>query len=260
MDLGLAGKSAIVCGARSGLGLACAAALAGEGVALTLVSRGAAGLAATAASLRAAHPGLVVTAVPGDLALDATRTALLAACPAPDILVLNSGGPPTGGVGGFARADWEAALGGNLTSAVLLVRDVLDGMVARRFGRILAITSGAVKAPLPFLALSNAARTGLWSVLKGLSREVAAHNVTINNLMPHAFETDRLAANFVSRAGQAGTTPEAVRAHSLSRIPAGRFGQPEEFGALAAMLCSARLGYVTGQSIMLDGGAFEGLL
>jgi 3-oxoacyl-[acyl-carrier protein] reductase len=258
MELGLAGKTAIVCGARSGLGLACATALATEGVNLTLVSREAPGLEMVAATLRAAHK-VGVAVVAGDLALDATREAVLAACSAPDILVLNSGGPPTGGVRGFRREDWEAALNANLTSAVLLVRDVLDGMVERRFGRILAITSGAVKAPLPFLALSNAARTGLWSVLKGLSREVAGHNVTINNLMPHAFETERLASNFVSRAAQAGTTPEAVRAQSLARIPAGRFGQPEEFGMMAALLCSARLGYVTGQSIMLDGGAFEGL-
>jgi 3-oxoacyl-[acyl-carrier protein] reductase len=260
MDLGIAGKSAIICGARSGLGLACAQALSGEGVNLTLLSRDAAGLEAVAATIRTGHPGLSVVSVPGDLGADATRAALLQACPAPDILVLNAGGPPTGGARKWERADWEAALNTNLIASVLLVRDVLDGMVARRFGRILAITSGAVKAPLPFLALSNAARTGLWSVLKGLSREVAAYNVTINNMLPHAFETDRLRANFVTRAAQAGTTPEAVRAQSLAHIPAGRFGQPEEFGALAASLCSARLGYVTGQSIMLDGGHFEGLV
>ena len=260
MDLGIAGRRAIVCGARIGLGLACAEALAGEGVHLTLVSRGAAGLEAVAAALRAAHPASEIGIVAGDLGLDQTREEVCAACPAPDILVLNSGGPPTGDARRFDRAAWEAALSANLVASVLLVRAVLEGMCERRFGRILAITSGAVKAPLPFLALSNAARTGLWSVLKGLSREVAAHNVTINNLMPHTFETERLAANFVTRATAASTTPEALRAQSLARIPAGRFGQPEEFGALAACLCGRRMGYVTGQSILLDGGHFEGLL
>ena len=260
MDLGIAGRTAIVCGASSGLGHACADALAAEGVHVLLTARGAPALEQAAAELRARHSDVSITCVAGDIAAEATRQALLAACPAPDILVLNAGGPPTGGIAKFSQADWDKALTTNLTALVLLVRDVIGGMSERRFGRILAITSGAVKAPLPFLALSNAARTGLWSVLKGLSREVAAHNVTINNLLPHTFQTARLEANFVTRAAAAGTTPESVRAHSLSRIPAGRFGQPEEFGTLAACLCGARMGYVTGQSIMLDGGHFEGFL
>ena len=260
MDLGSAGRQAIVCGARSGLGLACARALAAEGVHVVLAARSADKLAQVVAQLAAEFPAVSVRGVAVDLAAPEAPGLLLAACPEPDILVLNSGGPPAGDLRRFERADWEAALNANLISAVMLVRAVIDGMCARGFGRIVAVTSGAVKAPPPFLALSNAARAGLVATLKGLAREVARHNVTINNLMPHVFDTERLATNFTNRARQSGETEDALRAQSLARIPAGRFGDPAEFGALCASLCNARLGYLTGQSIMLDGGTFEGVL
>ena len=259
MDLHLNGKTAMVCGARTGLGHACAAALAAEGVALTLLSRDAAGLAAAAAGLAGTH-GVPVRPVAGDLADPAARAALIAACPAPDILILNAGGPPPGDATRFAEADWTAALAAGVAAQISLVNAVLPGMRARRFGRIVVISSGALKAPLPFLALSNAARAGLWSALKGLSRQVAAEGVTINALLPHAFETDRLASNFANRARQSDADAGQLRAASLAAIPAGRFGQPEEFAIMCATLCHARLGYLTGQAILLDGGHFTGVL
>lgn len=259
MDLGLNGKNAIVCGARTGLGQACANALAAEGVALTLLSRDAAGLIATATALSATH-GVHATPVAGDLSDPAARAALLAACPTPDILVLNSGGPPPGDALRFDETQWNAALTAGITAQIDLVSAIIPGMRARGFGRIVVISSGALKAPLPFLALSNAARAGLWSVLKGLSRQVAADGVTINALLPHAFETDRLASNFTNRAKQSNSDEAALRASSLAAIPAGRFGTPAEFGDLCASICNAKLGYLTGQAILLDGGHFTGVL
>jgi len=258
MDLGLAGRAAIVCGASQGLGYACAEALAGEGVHLTIAARTAAKLEAAATQLRARAPS--VTAVACDLGREESITALLAACPEPDILIVNSGGPPVGDFRSLSRADWQSATETNMIGAIMLIRAVIDGMCARKFGRIVTITSGAVKAPLPFLALSNAARAGLVAAVKGLAREVAAHNVTINNLMPGPFATERLRGNFARRAAASGEPEEKIRGESLDKIPAGRFGDPAEFGAFCASLCNARLGYLTGQSILLDGGAFPGLL
>ena len=260
MDLGLAGRRAIICGASQGLGLACARAFAAEGTELLLVARDAAKLQRAAASIRSAQPAAVVAILACDLTDAAAPEAILASCPAPDILVVNSGGPPPGPLRQFGRAEWEAALNANLISAVMLIRALIDGMCARGFGRVVTITSGAVKAPLPFLALSNAARTGLASAVKGLAAEVAARNVTLNNLMPGPFDTERLAGNFRRRAELSGQQEVEIRAESLAKIPAGRFGHPDEFAALCVSLCNARLGYLTGQSILIDGGAYPGLL
>ncbi len=172
--------------------------------------------------------------------------------PAPDILVNNAGGPPAGDFRNFSRDDWIKAIDGNMLSAIFLIRSVIDGMIERRFGRIVNITSGAVKSPIAVLALSNGARAGLTGFVGGLSRQVAAHNVTLNNVLPGLFDTDRLQTLYGN--------DQAVRERAMGQIPARRFGDPAEFGDLAAFLCGARAGYITGQNLLIDGGQFPGLL
>lgn len=251
MDLGISGRRAIVCGASAGLGRGVAMSLAREGVILTLAARGEERLSRTADEIET-ETGARVTAIACDVTSDTGREALLAAEPDPDILVNNAGGPPAGDFRDFSRDDWIKAIDSNMLSAVFLIRAVIDGMVARRFGRIVNITSGAVKAPIAALALSNGARAGLTGFVGGLSRQVASHNVTINNVMPGLFDTDRL------RHLQGGDS--AVRERQISQIPARRFGDPAEFGDLAAFLCGDRAGYITGQNLLIDGGQFPGLL
>src|SRR5512140_3706858 len=203
MDLGIRGRTALVCAASKGLGKGCAAALAREGVSLVVVARGRDALEATAAELRARH-GVEVTPVVGDVTTDDGRRAALAACPAPDILVNNAGGPPRGDVRDWDRDAWVRAVEANMITPILIMRAVVDGMISRRFGRIVNITSGAVKAPIPELGLSNGARSGLTGFVAGLARRTVRHGVTVNNLLPGPFDTDRLRANLEFNAKATG--------------------------------------------------------
>lgn len=257
MDLGIQGKKAIVCAASRGLGRGCALALAREGVELTIMARTPEPLEATASEIRA-QTGANVTMVAGDVTTPAGRAMLLAACPEADILVTNAAGPPPGDFRDWQRDDWIRALDANMLTPIELIKATVDGMIARRFGRILNITSGAVKAPIETLGLSNGARTGLTGFVAGLARQTVRHNVTINNLLPGPFDTDRQRA-LLSAAAKAGNrTLDEVRAARAAANPAGRFGDPMEFGALCAFLASQHAGYITGQNILIDGGAYPG--
>jgi 3-oxoacyl-[acyl-carrier protein] reductase len=256
MDLGIRGKTALVCAASKGLGKGCAASLAREGVNLVITARGAEALEATAAELRKA--GVSVKAVAGDITTPEGRDAALKACPSPDILINNAGGPPPGDFRDWDREAWIKALDANMITPILLTRAVVDGMIARKFGRIVNITSGAVKAPIPELGLSNGARTGLTGFVAGLARKTVRSNVTINSLLPGPFETDRLRANLVFNAKNTGKTVEELRKIRSEANPAGRFGTIEEFGDACAYLCSAQAGYITGQNLLLDGGSYPG--
>ncbi|MDK9723517.1 MAG: SDR family oxidoreductase [Sterolibacteriaceae bacterium MAG5] len=257
MDLGLQGRGALVCAASRGLGRACAFALAREGVAVTIVARGREALEATAAEIRAAT-GVAVTTVVADIATTDGRAAALAACPAPDILVNNAGGPPPGDFRDWSRDDWIKALDANMLTPIELIKATVDGMMARRFGRIVNITSAAVKAPIDVLGLSNGARSGLTGFVAGLARKTVAHNVTINNLLPGFFDTDRIRAVVGGQAKAKGVSYEEALAERVATIPAGRIGDPAEFGAACAWLCSAQAGYISGQNWLLDGGAYPG--
>jgi 3-oxoacyl-[acyl-carrier protein] reductase len=259
MDLGLTGRKAIVCASSRGLGRACARALAAEGVAVVINGRDAERLTATAEDLRAAS-GASVTAVVADLNTEEGRAALLAACPEPDILVNNNGGPLPGRFEDWDHGAWLAAVEANLLAPVLLIRAVVGGMRARRFGRIVNVTSAMVKAPHALMGLSTAARSALTAVCKGLSREVAADNVTINNLLPERIDTDRQRFMAHLRATMGGIPLEDAYAEMAASIAAGRLGTPEEFGAACAFLCSAQAGYISGQNLQLDGGTYPGVI
>jgi len=257
MDFGIAGKQALVCGASKGLGRGCAEALAGEGVHVTIVARTADALEATAAEIRQ-RTGVTVNAIACDITTPEGRAKALAACPEPDILVNNAGGPPPGDFRNWNRDDWIAALDANMLTPIELIKATVDGMMARRFGRIVNITSSAVKAPIDILGLSNGARSGLTGFVAGIARKTVVHNVTINNLLPGQFETDRLRKNFGATASASGKTVDEVREARMKQIPAQRFGTPEEFGAVCAFLCSAQAAYMTGQNVLLDGGNYPG--
>jgi 3-oxoacyl-[acyl-carrier protein] reductase len=257
MDLGIRGKSALVCASSKGLGRGCAFALAREGVSVTLVARGAEALEKTAAEIRA-ETGATVITVAADIVTPAGRAAALAACPQPDILINNAGGPPPGDFRNWSRDDWLAALDANMLTPIELIKATVDGMIARKFGRIVNITSGAVKAPIDVLGLSNGARSGLTGFVAGLARKTVAHNVTINNLLPGFFDTDRIATVIGGQAKARGVAYEQVLAERVATIPAGRIGNPEEFGAACAWLCSEQAGFITGQNWLLDGGAYPG--
>ncbi len=256
MDLGIKGKWAVVCGASKGLGLGCAEALAAEGVNLVINARSADTLEASAAALR--KYGVTVHAVAGDIATEAGRNAVLGAAPQVDILINNAGGPPPGDFRTFTREDWLKAIDANMLTPIELIKATIDPMIARKFGRIINITSSAVKAPIDILALSNGARSGLTGFSAGLARKVAMHNVTLNNLLPGMFYTDRLKSNFVTQAKNANIDAATAEKNRLSTIPAGRFGNAAEFGQMAAYMCSAQASYLTGQNILLDGGAYPG--
>ena len=257
MDLGIKGKTALVCAASKGLGKGCAMSLAREGVNVVITARGKEALEATAEEIRKAT-GATVTALAGDITTPEGRAQALKACPQPDILVTNAGGPPPGDFRDWSRDDWIKALDGNMLTPIELIKAVIDGMIERRFGRIVNITSGAVKMPIPELGMSNGARTGLTGFVAGLSRSVAKHNVTINNLLPGPFDTDRLRSNMVFNARKTGKTPEELAKSRMEANPAKRFGTMEEFGDACAFLCSAHAGYIVGQNLLLDGGAFPG--
>lgn len=259
MDLGIKGKKAIVCASSKGLGKACALSLAREGADVVITARTAETLEATADEIRTAS-GANVTPVACDITTEDGRAKVLEACPAPDILVNNAGGPPPGDFRDWDRDDWIKAIDANMLSAIFMIKATVDGMCERRFGRIVNITSAAVKAPIPILGLSNGARAGLTGFVAGLSRETVRHNVTINAILPGPFDTDRLRSNMQHNADKQNRSADDVAAEAAARNPAGRFGDPHEFGELCAFVCSAQAGFMTGQNLLLDGGSFPGTL
>jgi 3-oxoacyl-[acyl-carrier protein] reductase len=259
MDLGIRGRKAIVCAASKGLGRACATSLAREGVDVTINARGTGVLEATAAEIRAST-AVTVRTVAGDITSEDTRARLLEACPEPDILINNNGGPAPGRFQDWDRDAWVAALDANMLAPVLMIRAVLDGMVERRFGRIVNVTSAMVKAPLAVMGLSAGARTGLTSLSKALSREVAHANVTINNLLPERIDTDRQRFMAEVAARLRGQTLEEAYEDIRSQIAARRLGRPEELGDACAFLCAAQSGFISGQNLQLDGGSYPGIL
>jgi len=260
LDLGIRGRRALVCASSKGLGRACAIALAAEGVHVTLTARGAEALASTAAHIRETCPDIEVTAVVGDITTPEGRQAALEACGDPDILVNNAGGPPPGDFRDWTREDWIAALDANMLTPIELIRATVDGMMARGFGRIVNITSSAVKAPIDVLGLSNGARSGLTGFVAGIARKTVRANVTINALLPGPFDTDRIRGFAAHQAAATGVTAEDILRKRRSENPAGRLGDPEEFGQACAFLCGARAGFITAQNIVIDGGAYPGTL
>jgi 3-oxoacyl-[acyl-carrier protein] reductase len=259
MDLGLAGKWALVCAASKGLGKGCATALVREGANVVITARGEEALQRTADELRALGRG-EVRAVAGDITTPEGRVAALAACPQVDILLNNAGGPPPGDFRDWSREDWLKAVEGNMLTPIELIKATVDGMAECGFGRIVNITSSSVKAPIETLGLSNGARSGLTGFVAGLARQarLASRNVTINNLLPGQFDTDRLRGTTRAAAERAGRDFDGWWQQRQQAIPARRFGTAEEFGAVCAFLCSAQAGYLTGQNLLLDGGAYPG--
>ncbi|HEX4741125.1 MAG TPA: SDR family oxidoreductase [Caulobacteraceae bacterium] len=259
MDLEIAGRRAIVCGASAGLGRGAARALALNGADVLIAARTEDRLRTTAEAI-AAETGRPVRHVAADVTTEEGRAAVLAVCPDPDILVNNAGGPPLGDFHDWDRDTWIRAIDANMLSAIFLIRATIDSMIARRWGRIVNITSSMVKAPAGYLGLSNGARAGLTGFVGGLSRDVAKHRVTINNVLPGQFDTDRLRANHQRAAETSGRDFDQVREGAIRQVPAGRLGRPDEFGAVCAFLCSEHAAFITGQNILLDGGQFPGLL
>ena len=262
MDLGLKGKWALVGGASKGLGLGCATALAQAGVNVVMVSRGAEALEASAAKLRLL--GVTVLTVAQDITTEAGRAAIWSVAGGPgknyDIVVTNAGGPPPGDFREWDRDAWIKAVDANMLTPIELIKATVDGMASRGFGRIVNITSSAVKAPIDILGLSNGARSGLTGFVAGLSRTtaLAGKNVTINSLLPGAFDTDRLKTTMAGAAAKTGQSIEALAEARKKMAPAQRFGHPDEFGQTCAFLCSQHAGFITGQNILIDGGAFPG--
>ena len=259
MDLGIAGRKAIVCASSRGLGRACALALAHAKCEVVINGRETKSLQATAAELRRAT-GSKIIEVQADLATPDGQAALLQACPDPDILVNNNAGPPFRDFRQLTRAQMVDGVIANMVVAIELIQKVIDSMADRKFGRIVNITSGSVKMPLVGLDLSSGARAGLTAFLAGVARSVAASNVTINFLLPGTFDTERLRSNITSNAKNKGISFDEAKAERIASVPARRFGQPDEFGAACAFLCSAQAGYITGQNLLIDGGAFPGAL
>ena len=258
MDLGIAGRSAIVCASSRGLGYACADALAREGVHVTINGRDESALSSAAAQLRARH-SVTITAVAGDIADSVTRARLLDACPRPDILINNNSGPAPGRFKDWDHDAWVAALEANMLTPLAMIRAVLDGMIERRFGRIVNITSAMVKTPLSPMGLSTGARAGLTTVAKALSKDAAKANVTINNLLPERIDTARQREMAQRHAAAAKITVEEAYVLMAQSIAAGRLGRPEEVGDACAFLCSAQAGYISGQNLQLDGGSYAGV-
>jgi len=256
MDLGIRGKRALVCASSKGLGRGCAEALAAAGVDLVLNARGAAALAETAAAIRAAH-GVTVTEVAADITTEAGRAAVLAAAGDVDILVTNAGGPPPGLWKDWDRDDFIRALDANMLTPIALMQACLPGMIGRGWGRVINITSASVKSPIGALGLSNTARTGLTGFVAGTARQVAGQGVTINNLLPGMHDTDRMVALDGAVVKAEGVTLDQARARRMAGIPAGRYGSAAEFGATCAFLASVHAGFIVGQNILLDGGAFN---
>jgi len=259
MDLGIKGKNAIVCAASKGLGKGCAMSLAREGVNITMNARTKDALEAAAKEIRDAT-GVRVTTVAGDITTDAVRAALLQACPAPDILVNNAGGPPPGDFREWDREVWLRALDANMLTPIFLIKATVDGMIARRFGRIVNITSASIKQPIAALELSNGARLGLTGAVAVLARKAAKSNVTINGILPGPFDTDRLRGTTQKMAEARKVALAVVEAERKAAVPANRFGNIDEFGAAVAFLCSGHAGFITGQNLLIDGGGYPGSL
>jgi 3-oxoacyl-[acyl-carrier protein] reductase len=255
MDLGIAGRRAIVCASSKGLGRGCAEALAREGVDVLINGRNNAEVERTADAIRENYK-VNVTTVVADVTTPEGRSAILKGCPDPDILITNAGGPPPGDFRDLDEGDWATGLVPNLISPIMLIKATVDGMAARRFGRIVNITSRSVKTPLYHLPLSNAARAGLTGMVAGLARQVAKDNVIVNNLLPGPFTTDRQMVPLRKKADELGITYEELVSRETSQVPARRFGTTEEFGNMCAYLCSAHIGFVVGQNILMDGGGF----
>jgi 3-oxoacyl-[acyl-carrier protein] reductase len=256
MDLGIAGRTAIICASSRGLGRACAISLAEAGCSVIINGRNEEKLAGTADEIRE-KTGVTVTAIAGDVSSRDIQDKILAACPAPDILVNNNGGPPPTD---FRKLDRSSILEGvaqNMVTPIELIQRVIDGMVERRFGRIINITSASVLTPITGLDLSSGARAGLTSFLAGVARDVAHANVTINSILPGMFDTDRIRGNIERMATLKNLDTETIRQERINSVPAKRFGEAEEFGKVAAFLASAHAGYITGQNILIDGGAFR---
>lgn len=258
MDLGLQGRKAIVCASSRGLGRGCAMALAQNGCEVVVNGRDGAALEATADAIRG-ETGATVTAVAADVSTRQGQDALLAACPAPDILVNNNAGPPFKDFRELDREAMHAGVQMNMVTPIELVQRVIDGMAERGFGRIVNITSASVKTPITGLDLSSGARAGLTAFVAGVARQFADRNVTINNILPGMFDTDRLRSNFESGAERLGKTVDEIKAARIAGVPAGRLGTADEFGQACAFLCSAHAGYITGQNLLIDGGAFAGV-
>lgn len=259
LDFGIAGKKAVVCASSKGLGFGCADALAAVGVNLVMNARTAETLANAADRIRDKH-GVEVTEVAADITTDEGRAAVLEAAGHVDILVNNAGGPPPGDFRDWTRETWIKALDANMLAAFELIKAVVDPMIENKFGRIVNITSGSVKSPIPMLGLSNGARAALTGFCAGLSRQVAQHNVTVNGLLPGQFNTDRIESLITNSAKAEGRSREDVRASLEERNPAKRLGEIEEFGFACAWMCSAHSGYLTGQNILIDGGSFNSTL
>ena len=261
MDLGIKGKWALVGGASKGLGFGCAQALAQEGVNVVMVARGADALQEAAKALRSHATQILVVAQ--DITTEAGREAIWGVAGGPgknfDIVVTNAGGPPPGDFRDWDRDAWIKAVDANMLTPIELIRATVDGMAARGFGRVVNITSSAVKSPIDILGLSNGARSGLTGFVAGTSRsKIAGQGVTINNLLPGRFDTDRIRATLPAMAQKAGKTVEEMRLIQQAQIPAGRYGNPQEFGAICAFLCSQHAAYMTGQNVLADGGAYPG--
>jgi len=257
MDLGIAGRKAIVCASSRGLGRACAEALARAGCEVVINGRNRDVVEAAAAELRQTT-GATITGVAADVTTPDGQKALFAACPEPDILINNNSGPPFRDFRQLSREQMLDGVIANMVVAIELTQKVIDPMIRRKFGRIVNITSGTVKMPLVGLDLSSGARAGLTAFLAGVARSVAASNVTINFMLPGAFDTDRLRSNIEANAKNQGVTFEAAKTTRMNTIPAKRFGETPEFGATCAFLCSAHAGFITGQNILIDGGAYPG--
>jgi 3-oxoacyl-[acyl-carrier protein] reductase len=258
MDLGIKGKKAIVCAASKGLGKGCATALAREGVDVTICARGADALHATAKEIGAL--GVKVTPVVCDVTSEKGRADLLAACPNPDILINNAGGPPPGDFKDYSLDDWRKAVEGNMLAPIALIHATIYGMMQRGFGRIVNITSASIKQPIAALELSNAARLGLTGAVAVLARKSAKSNVTINGILPGPFDTDRLRSTTQRAAEARKVALSVVDAERKAAVPAGRVGTTEEFGAVVAFLCSKHAGFLTGQNVLIDGGGYPGSL
>jgi 3-oxoacyl-[acyl-carrier protein] reductase len=257
MDLGIAGRRALVCAASKGLGRGCAEALAREGVDVTIVARTEATVAKTADEIGKLS-GRKVAWVACDITTAEGRAMALAACPQPDILVNNAGGPPPGDFREWDRDAWLRAIDANMLTPIELIKGTVDAMIARKFGRIVNITSASVKSPIPELGMSNGARAGLTGFVAGLARQIARHNVIINNILPGPFLTDRLRSGFTEAARASNRPVDELVQERMKGNPRGRAGDPAEFGDACAFLCSANIGFIVGQNLLLDGGAFPG--
>ena len=257
MDLGISGKKALVCAASKGLGRGCAMSLAKNGVDVTITARTESALEATARDIRDAT-GVHVQVVAGDITTESGRKAALAACPDLDILVNNAGGPPPGNFRDWIPEDWQAAVNANMITPIEMIKAVVDDMIGRKFGRIVNITSSSVKAPISVLGLSNGARAGLTGFVAGIARETIEHGVTINSILPGRFDTDRLRSGFAFASQKSGRSEEDLADDAMTMIPAKRFGHPDEFGDLCAYICSAQASFITGQNLLIDGGAYPG--